>query len=67
MKKYSLILLHALIGSAILLTATSCSTTAVEERQSGITAAQANLLDNSSARIQARDARFDASRDHWLQ
>jgi len=60
-------LLHPLAAAAILAGASGCSTADVVERQGKITGAYDKMLDNSAARIEARDARFDAERDLILR
>lgn len=60
-------LLSALAAAAILVGAGGCSTADVVERQSKVTDAYDKMLDNSAARIEARDARFDAERDLILR
>jgi hypothetical protein len=60
-------LLAALAAAPILVGTTACSTAEVVERQSKVTETYNKMLDNSAARIEARDARFDAERDLILQ
>lgn len=56
-----------ILAAAILLGTSGCSTANVAERQSKVTEAHDKMLNNSAARIEARDARFDAERDLLLQ
>lgn len=63
----TLSLFSALTAAAILLGASGCTTANVAERQSKVTEAHDKMLNNSAARIEARDARFDAERDLLLQ
>ena len=45
---------------------TSCSAEHTADRQGGITDVHQGMIDRRESRQEARDARFDASRDSWM-
>ncbi len=62
--------IHAAFALILILTATaslnSCSAEHTADHQQGITDAHQSMIDRREARQQARDERFQASRDSWM-
>ncbi|MDR3405005.1 MAG: hypothetical protein P4L99_21060 [Chthoniobacter sp.] len=60
----SILVLTLMTSSAISLS--SCSTHDTATRQQGVTDAHTSMIDRREARQEARDARFKASRESWM-
>ncbi|HEY2840616.1 MAG TPA: hypothetical protein VGJ26_15780 [Pirellulales bacterium] len=60
------IALGVLLAAGSLLGFSSCSADDTAHRQQGITDTHQDMVDRREARQQARDQRFQSSRDSWM-